>query len=252
MAKKSATTKAKTTNAVRGTVEILPLKDVKPNPWNPNRMTEEMMASLQHGLRHDGWLASQALLVWGTDADGETRNVIIDGEHRYRGALAIGLTEGPMVRLDGLSEAEAKALTVKLNQKRGEWDEKALSDLLQSIQFDVDGANLALEFGFAEDEMMKLLASAPEPLEGLLPATPPTREPTSSPATSGGVEPAPPPPTSAVRMVQLFLDDETHPAFLAHVQALAKLWDKKNVTEVVLEAVKIVAEEAAASPADAA
>ena len=144
---------------IRGKVEIRPLSGIKPNPWNPNRMTETVMASLQHGLQTDGWLASQALLVWRTDETGATRNLIIDGEHRYRAALACGMTEGPVVYLDGVSEPEAKALTIKMNQKRGDWDQAALSSLLQELSETLPAdVPLALDFGFDEQEFSRALA----------------------------------------------------------------------------------------------
>ena len=38
-------------------------------------------------------------------------------------------------------------------------------------------------------------------------------------------------------MVQLFLDDQTQPPFLADCQALAEKWDTKNVTDTVLKAI---------------
>ena len=110
-----------------------PLSDVTPNPWNPNRMTDHLYRSVVHGLLADGWVASQSLLVWGTDEAGRTRNMIIDGEHRWRAAREAGFKEGPMVLLDGMTEAECKALTVKLNQKRGEWNDQALGELLRDL-----------------------------------------------------------------------------------------------------------------------
>ena len=99
----------KATIQVRGDVVSRKLDSVKPNPWNPNTMSDEMKESLLYGLKRDGWLASQALLIWGTDEKGERQDLIIDGEHRWLAATGEGLQKGPMVFLDGLSAAEAKA-----------------------------------------------------------------------------------------------------------------------------------------------
>lgn len=139
---------------LRGTSTLRPLNSVKPNGWNPNRVPEHIMRSIEHGFRTDGWLVSQALLVWGTDETGARRDVIIDGEHRWTAAQAVGLAEGPMVVLDGIREAEAKALTVKLNQKRGAWDTLELGKLLAEIDFD------AISLGFDGTTLDALIATA--------------------------------------------------------------------------------------------
>lgn len=159
---------------VRGEVVLRPLGDVKPNPWNPNRMTTHMMDSLVHGLRTDGWLASQALLVWGTDEEGQVRNLIIDGEHRWRGGTTIGLTEGPMVFLNGLTEAQAKALTIKMNQKRGEFEEAALETLVKELVADIGTLEgVDLDFGIDPKELVKMAGSALDEAMGVPPPAPP-------------------------------------------------------------------------------
>lgn len=140
---------------VRGKVVTFALDKLKPNGWNPNVVTPEKMASIEYGFRTDGWLASQALLVWRKDDAGKIQNVIIDGEHRWKAARTVGLADGPVVFLDGVSETEAKALTIKLNQKRGEWDEDALGKLLREVQGSSE--DLGLDFGFDGDELAKLL-----------------------------------------------------------------------------------------------
>ena len=135
---------------------MVELASVSPNGWNPNRVPEHIMASIRHGLVADGWIASHALLVWGTDERGRQKRLIIDGEHRWRCATEVGMTEGPAVVLDGLTMKEAKALTVKLNQKRGEWDSDVLSDLLQELEICAIDEG-ALELGFSDDELSSML-----------------------------------------------------------------------------------------------
>lgn len=163
--------------AVRGVAVLRPLADVVANPWNPNRMTDHMFRSVVHGLKTDGWVASQALLVWGTDETGATRNTIIDGEHRWRAAQEAGFTAGPMVFLDGVSELEAKALTVKLNQKRGDWDDELLGPLLRELA-EAKPPDMAMDLGIMEEDLAWLLAPPKTPEE---PASTPTR-PVEAPA----------------------------------------------------------------------
>lgn len=225
---------------VRGEVQIHDLNIVRPNPWNPNEMTPAMLESIKHGFTTDGWLVSQALLIWGIDDGGEERNMIIDGEHRWRGATELGMLQGPMVVLDGLSEPQAKALTVKLNQKRGDWNQEGLATLLQSIQYEVAGGITGIDMGFTDDEMMKLLATDSVDLAGLDPMA--GDEATGDPGElRSPTLPSPssePPQQSGVRMVQLFLDDLTQPMFMEHIKQLAEKWGTKNVTDTTLEAVR--------------
>jgi hypothetical protein len=153
MAKKSKSSVAQPAGArVVGDVVMVRLGDLQPNGWNPNVVPEHVMRSIEHGFTTDGWLKSQALLVWATDELGDTKNLIIDGEHRWRAAGAVGIVEGPAVLLHGLSEREAKALTVKMNQKRGAWDNDALGELLRGLG---DGLESA-DFGFDAGEWGRL------------------------------------------------------------------------------------------------
>ncbi len=145
-------------SGVRGEVQILPLDSVVPNTWNPNEMDPETRASLRAGLKSDGWIASQALLVWGVDAAGDTQNVIIDGEHRWLVARELKMKLGPMVRLDGLTQAEAKALTLKM-QKRGRYNRDKVSELVRELAEGLEAKTVALDLGFKVDEVEAMLAA---------------------------------------------------------------------------------------------
>jgi len=167
-----------TTTRVVGEVVMRPLTDVKPNGYNPNRMTDFMKESLKQGLTSDGWLKSQALLIWGTDETGSRRDAIIDGEHRWTAATELGFPEGPMVFLDGVTESQAKALTIKMNQKRGEFDPIGLSELVRSIQYDFNDSPMDLSLGLGNDELVQLLMEPALPEE-------PEAEPTPEPQPAG-------------------------------------------------------------------
>lgn len=138
--------------------ELHPLKGIKPNRWNPNKMTQRELESTKAGLENDGWLISHSLLIWRTDDAGNERMVIIDGEHRYKCAKALKWKEAPMVFLDGLTEQDAKALTIKLFTRRGTPSEEPLSQLLQEM-FDPsdDLEAVAMDLGFSDSELERLL-----------------------------------------------------------------------------------------------
>lgn len=231
MARKETVEKSSTQKdvlSVVGKAVSMALSKVKPNGWNPNRMTPFMKESLRAGLKSDGWVASQALLIWGTNAEGKRQDVIIDGEHRWTVASELGFDKGPMVFLDGLTESQAKALTIKMNQKRGEFEEDGLAALIKSIHGDLLGENIALDLGIREEELMVMLAEPPVVLDMGEDAQPP-KGPEGSTA---GI------PSSNVRMVQLFFNEETHGEFTEAVRRLATKLGTKTVTDTVLEAVR--------------
>jgi hypothetical protein len=222
------------TAEVVGKVEIRPLAAVTNNSWNPNRMTAEMRESLRYGLRSDGWLASQALLIWGSDENGEAKNLIIDGEHRWSVAIELGFIDGPMVFLHGIEEARAKALTVKMNQKRGSFDELELGALLRDIELDLAELgvdDLGLDLGLTDEKLMRYLAE-------------PAAEEEAPPARADLPAAVPPEPQqldtegSRIRMIQLFFDAETHELFAERVKELGDALGLPNVTDTVVEAVR--------------
>lgn len=215
---------------------MYPLANVSKNSWNPNAMDDFEKASLREGLAVDGWLKSQSLLVWRTDETGEEKMIIIDGEHRWIEAMALGFVDGPMVFLDGYTESQAKALTVKIDAKRGKFRQEPLAKLLQEIQFDIGATDLSLGMGIRQDELMKMLAFTPTVIEPMV--------------SSEAHAPTVPAPTSAtpmhmqghVKLVQLFYGDADHAEFTKAIEELAAKHGTKNVSETILAAVRAARE----------
>lgn len=147
-----------------GDVVDRPLDDVRPNDWNPNELEPHKVETIRRGFQTVGWLRSDSLLVWGTDEKGERRDLIINGEHRWKIARELGMKVGPMVALDGLTRAEAAELTVMLDQGRGRWNPEKLGPLLKYIEEQRKLADrfesvddLATELGFRGSELLEQL-----------------------------------------------------------------------------------------------
>lgn len=211
-----------------GKVTLVKLADVAPNSWNPNVMTAFERESLKFGLQTDGWLSSQALLIWGTDEKKNPKNVIIDGEHRWTVATELGFKKGPMVFLDGVTEAQAKALTLKMNAKRGKFSEASLGEVVRSIQEEI-GPDIALNLGIEQDRIMKFLAVQEEVTVG-----PVGGEPEG--AASAIVLPSG--KATHTKMVQLFFSPEEHEEFSAAIQKVAEKVKVKDISEAVLVALR--------------
>jgi hypothetical protein len=212
-----------------GDVVMRAIDSVKPNTWNPNKMTAFQRESLKSGLKSDGWLKSQALLIWGTDEQGAIKSEIIDGEHRWTAAKLLGFEEAPMVVLDGLKESQAKALTIKMNSKRGEFDTEDLAVLIRSLVGDLDVADLGMELGVVSEDLMKMLGDRPDIIQNEILPDKPTA-PDSMPSGK----------TGHVKMVQLFFDSKEHDVFLQKINILSKKLGTKNVTETIIAALNNV------------
>jgi hypothetical protein len=135
------------------------------------------------------------------------------------------MKDGPMVFLEKVTEAQAKALTVKMNGKRGHFDPEELGELLRSIQYSVEAESMALDLGIEDEKLMAMLAetATEDPLKGV----------NESPEGPGFELPGG--KTSHVKMVQLFFTPEQHEEFHSRVKQLALHYQKENVTDTVME-----------------
>jgi hypothetical protein len=208
-------------------VDIVPLASLHPNWWNQNVMPPHKYASLKHGLKTRGWLVSDTLLIWGTDETGKSRNVIIDGEHRWQAARELEHQDGPAIVLTGITEAQARAWTLRL-ANRGTFAAKLLDQLLAELREDYESIEaMALDLALTEPEAMRALAQ--KPIEIGLP--------------EGEVVEAKPKAPDVVshnthtHVVPLYLDAAQRRIFDERVRLLGKQYGLETVTEIVIAAV---------------
>ena len=97
------------------------------NSWNPNKMTAFMYQKAVESLNEYGFIAPVIVRRVGSLYE------IIDGAHRWRAAKDLGVTEIPVVVVEELTDAQAKKLTVVLNELHGQLDPGKLSDLLGEL-----------------------------------------------------------------------------------------------------------------------
>jgi hypothetical protein len=84
--------------------------------------------------------------------------VIIDGEHRYDiGIDEFTMTEFPCVVVEGISDQEAKKLTVVLNELHGQADPIKLGDLLTDLVTDNGIEDLLVALPFTKDVVASFL-----------------------------------------------------------------------------------------------
>jgi DNA modification methylase len=130
------------------TVEQVAIDDLRPDPANPRRISEEELDALERSLRQFGFV--QPVLARRED------RTVIGGHQRLVAARRLGLTSVPVTWLD-VSVEQARLLGLALNKISGSWDDALLARLLADLGAAPD-LDLSLS-GFGEDEIKDLLRS---------------------------------------------------------------------------------------------
>ena len=126
----------------------LPIRDLRPDPANPRRISDEELESLTRSIREFGLI--DPIIARRED------KVVIGGHQRLLAARKIGLKQVPVV-LVNLSEEQAHLLNLALNKISGTWDQELLARLLGELK-DLPDVDITLT-GFSEDELQKHLKS---------------------------------------------------------------------------------------------
>jgi DNA modification methylase len=130
------------------TVEQVPIDDLRPDPANPRRISDDELDALERSLRQFGFV--QPVLARRED------RTVVGGHQRLVAARRLGLTMVPVTWLD-ISVEQARLLGLALNKISGSWDDALLARLLADLGAAPD-LDLSLS-GFGEDEIKDLLRS---------------------------------------------------------------------------------------------
>ena len=128
------------------TVEEVPIDQLRPDPANPRRISDDELGALERSLRQFGFV--QPVLARRED------HTVIGGHQRLVAARRLGLRSVPVTYLD-LSIEQARLLNLALNRISGSWDDALLARLLADLQA-TPNIDLSLS-GFGEDEISDLL-----------------------------------------------------------------------------------------------
>src|SRR5215207_3225393 len=109
----------------------VPIDDLRPDPANPRRISDQELDALTRSLREFGFV--QPVLARHED------KMVIGGHQRLVAARRLGWKTVPVIFLD-LSDEQAHLLNLALNKIGGEWDEQLLARLLADLKVipDVD------------------------------------------------------------------------------------------------------------------
>jgi ParB/RepB/Spo0J family partition protein len=128
------------------TVTEIPIEKLTPNPWNPNRMSDEMRAKLTAYIQREGFV--EPLVVRPLD-DGHQ---ILGGFHRWRIAQDLGYRTVPCVVVD-LDDRRAKILSINLNEMKGQSLPSLLGALVHDLSRDLSLEDLETQLPYTLEEL---------------------------------------------------------------------------------------------------
>lgn len=138
-------------------VEYCDVDTLSPNSYNPNRQTDRDFALLCQSIRDDGF--TQPVIAIRHNRE------IVDGEHRWRAAIAVGYKEIPVVFVD-MTPEQQRIATLRHNRARGSEDVNLAAELLRDLagRGAADFALDALAMDVAEMDMLLKDVKTPDVL----------------------------------------------------------------------------------------
>lgn len=128
--------------------EIVPIKDLRPNPANPNQHGEKQLALLADIIKANGWRAPITV--------SKRSGLMVKGHGRRMAALQAGLQYAPVEYQEYASEAEEHADLIADNRiaELSNLDDSKLLDMVETL------ADTPVELtGFTEEDLKAILES---------------------------------------------------------------------------------------------
>jgi len=129
-------------------IEQLPIGELRPDPANPRRITDQELETLTRSISEFGLI--DPIIARRED------KMVIGGHQRLLAARKLGYKTVPVVLTD-LTVEQSHLLNIALNKISGSFDQELLARLLKELQ-EVPNIDLSLS-GFEDDELKKLLKS---------------------------------------------------------------------------------------------
>jgi len=130
--------------------EIVEMKDIIPNDYNPNRMPKKEMELLKECIVKYGFLFP---LIVNKEDD---KYVIIDGYHRYETLKRLKLKKAMVVNMNLPISSRIK-LTVLMNRIKGMHQVEGMSELVVKLSsLGLSDIEIANELGMEAEEYIRL------------------------------------------------------------------------------------------------
>jgi len=153
--------------------------ELHPNAWNPNRMSQEDYDKALVSIERFGFIDPITVRLVNEEA---TPFEIIDGENRWRAAKDKDLKTVPVIIVE-VDDDDAKALTIVLNELRGQPDQGRLAALVADLASRRPMAELERVLPFRRSQLAQMVAARREEIDWDRLQTPP------QPVAQGDKEP---------------------------------------------------------------
>jgi ParB family chromosome partitioning protein len=139
--------------------------NLKPNPWNPNRMSDEMYHKLKAYIKREGLVEPIVVRPKGEGYE------ILGGFHRWKIARDLGYDTVPCAVVD-LDDRRAKILSINLNEMKGQSVSVLLSELVHDLSQELTLQDLESQLPYSEADLKDALEimKIPDGLEAYLDA----------------------------------------------------------------------------------
>lgn len=142
--------------------QVIDGRSIVPNPWNPNRMTVAMYAKTLESIQEYGFVDPLTVRELDGPVTQRTRYQIIDGENRWRAGSDLGIPDFDCIVISGLTDAQAKKLTIVMNELHGQADPTKMGDLLTEILADSSIDEMLRALPYDESVVAGFLGKMPE------------------------------------------------------------------------------------------
>lgn len=119
---------------ITGETRTVPIDSIEGNPWNPNVQSDFKYEHTKKVIAEFGFLDPVTVRSGRLKGKAFKKPQIIDGEHRWRAAKEIGLTEVLILDVGRMADEKAKVLTDVMNNLRGENDPLRWAEMVQSVK----------------------------------------------------------------------------------------------------------------------
>lgn len=131
----------------------IPVEQVVENPWNANLMDSIRFDALVESMRLHPELLEASRHIVRKKGD---KYEILGGVHRFRAAIANGLKEIPVGSLGEIDDAEARLISLMLNN-RGEEDFDKKLDVVRSLTGEFTVESIAAQIGESKNLLTSLV-----------------------------------------------------------------------------------------------
>jgi hypothetical protein len=202
---------------IRVNLQTVPVTSLRPNPWNPNKQSDFIFEKECQSIRDNGFI--DPVLV--REKAGALE--IIDGEHRWRAAMKLGMDSIPVNNLGEVDDSTAKKLTIIMNETRGKADIEKLSELLSDLDDDLGMEDLLKSLPYHEKELEAMIKESEVDWDGI------GSKPASVPAEVVGGDTPPPTakdletPEAATKLIKVSVDENLRRSFFEQMERINKI-----------------------------